>query len=100
MSKGKHTSGPLKASVSSDAIGAHWFVYASKAPEGKRLVAECFGPDAEANARLIAAAPALLEAAQRLIASIVAEEHQDTLSGVNELRAAIAQALPEGSDDA
>lgn len=37
-------------------------VYAPSAPEGSRLPAQTFGPDAEANAALIAAAPELLDA--------------------------------------
>lgn len=34
-----------------------WHVYANDAPSGHKLPAVCSGPDAEANARLIAAAP-------------------------------------------
>lgn len=37
------------------------YVYANDAPEGERLAAIAYGPRAKANARLIAAAPALLE---------------------------------------
>jgi len=61
----KHTPGPW-ATVPPDAGG--WAVQyhrmTSESVNGGYVSAMCPGPDAEANARLIAAAPALLEAAR------------------------------------
>lgn len=59
----KHTPGPWEpgAPVKDSLLGARVQVYSSGAPEGSRMPAECYGPDAVANARLIAAAPGLFD---------------------------------------
>ncbi len=70
---------------------------------GDYVVAKCYGPDRETNARLIAAAPELLAAlmaAKRQIDAFLsacdAKEIKDSFSGMDEAsdraRAAIAQA--------
>ncbi|MCP4900089.1 MAG: hypothetical protein GY906_24225 [bacterium] len=45
------------APLSNGVIG----VYAEHAPTGSKMIAECFGPRALANARLIAAAPEMAD---------------------------------------
>lgn len=55
MSNTKHTPGPWNASLVYR--GENWNIAAS----GRLAVVECFNDDAEANARLIAAAPELLD---------------------------------------
>lgn len=50
--------------------GTCWGVYAEQAVPGCRMPAECHGPDGKANARLIAAAPALAEELRNCVESI------------------------------
>lgn len=64
----KHTPGPWAATYKH--LGDAPFVVESGQPgepNGGCYMAECYGPDAEANARLIAAAPELLEALELLL---------------------------------
>ena len=60
----KYTPGPwLPSEESGAAVVAderEWFVYATGVGTGRRLPAVCTGPDAPANARLVAAAPETL----------------------------------------
>lgn len=68
--KATHTPGPWQPEGQDlrSRVGDHdWWVTAPKGRQGTFLPAVCSGPDAEANARLIAAAPTLLEALQLLV---------------------------------
>jgi hypothetical protein len=73
-----------------------WAIAAEAAPEGDRMPALCYGSNAEANARLMAAAPLLLEACIELVKEV--EEWTSEYCGIVELRrvalarAAIAKA--------
>jgi predicted ABC-type transport system involved in lysophospholipase L1 biosynthesis ATPase subunit len=55
-------------------------------------VCETFGEDAEANARLIAAAPELLEALEYLLSQFGRLDHLPDYSAGDKARAAIAKA--------
>lgn len=71
----KHTPGPWSAQEESKGLGlgkrgSEWWVYADGAEVGRRLPAICQGPDAAANARLIAAAPDLLAWIQAFVAML------------------------------
>jgi hypothetical protein len=58
-----HTPGPWNASGwEPGGERGPWAVFAPGAEPGRKQPAECYGPDREANARLIAAAPDLLNA--------------------------------------
>lgn len=66
----KHTPGPWFPieSVNAETQGLHLIWSRSKPNETGVLIARtCFAPQSEANARLIAAAPELLEACRRAI---------------------------------
>lgn len=99
----KHTPGPwghltiLGSSESSQGfkiIGSDWFGIATVAPLDED------GREGKANARLIAAAPELLEAIQRLIATGLHEReyHEFMSNPMHYARAAIAKAT--GAHDA
>ena len=62
MSAG-HTPGPWSLEDASQRIVTDDYVgvFAERANPGDKLPAQCYGPNREANARLIAAAPELLE---------------------------------------
>lgn len=62
MNTFKHTPGPWTTQDGNPRFGDDWIgVYADDAPDHK-MPAMCYGPEREANARLIAAAPIMLEA--------------------------------------
>ena len=86
----KHTPGPWTI-VDPEAGG--WCVQSrdmtSKARNGGFVSAVCPGPDGPANARLIAAAPDMLAALERLEA---VREPGDEIAALEQARAAIAKA--------
>lgn len=62
----RHTPGPWISSGENEGeLGLS--IYADNAESGYKLPAIAYGPNSEANARLIAAAPDLLEALQELL---------------------------------
>lgn len=72
-------------------------IYADEAPEGERMPAMAHGPKHTANARLIAAAPELLEAARRSLSFILNMAGTVERSEVSDaLRSAIAKAMEGG----
>jgi hypothetical protein len=79
MSAGKHSAGRWEA-VADKPKGLNrgapvaWRVFADDAAEGMRLAAECYGPTAEGNARLIAAAPEMLEALVALLSEVMGDD--------------------------
>jgi hypothetical protein len=98
-SKQKHTSGPWVARC---VIDNHWVIAAasSNIPGTTQTVAELNGPwsakNYEGNARLVAAAPELLEALEGLAFSPdLSDEHElspYTCSALDRAKAAIAKA--------
>ena len=93
----KHTPGPWETREHSD--GSHWFVDYQQGGEGYTLVDEL----SEGDARLIAAAPELLEACYQALAAMrdLAEQAGDVpewntggdaYEACNAIRAAIARA--------
>jgi len=99
----RYTSGPWAASEQYRQLGqAVWFVTANNAPEGQRLPAECSGPNAAANARLVAAAPELLEAVLDCITQLINFTKDDcghtdhlVIDAITQGRAAVAKAEGE-----
>jgi hypothetical protein len=92
----QHTPGPWAAGFDPD--DDTYFVYALVDDVNDGLdIAHCYGPDELANARLMGAAPDLLEALQGLLADIVEYQTINKLGGENNhwqviARAAIARA--------
>ena len=70
----KHTKGPWTAERGYDDQGQIHPTLHTIWSEGTLLIARtCFAPASEANARLIAAAPELLEACKRLLAIVCSD---------------------------
>ena len=92
MSKGQHTPGPWRVSVGDLVVGANGRRVADceHTPYLERPAASI--PEDEANARLIAAAPELLEALECVLrdADRVAAGHAVTAAGMERRRAARA----------
>ena len=92
----KHTPGPWEAGdLEPFTDGGATYVYADKAPEGKRLPAIALEPNSETNARLIAAAPDLLEACKGMLKERGLDGHQHSGMAIvwkDKARAAIAKA--------
>ena len=80
----KHTPGPWKYITWHGQHGVHDAM--------DNDVCETFGEDAEANARLIAAAPELLEALEYLLSQFGRLDHLTDYSAGDKARAAIAKA--------
>lgn len=87
---GKHTPGPWQMSRHGNLVGSNG---ATVVVWGSGLTNAHRGPEAEANARLISAAPALLEALTRLLRTAEDELYDaEHAPGVRDARAAILQA--------
>lgn len=97
MSAAKHTPGPWKLEIIHLSTGRNRHVRASSPSRG---VAEVWGPDedkeSDANARLIAAAPELLEALRDIRANCSCCETQPNEPCANCLRCEAAIAKAEG----
>lgn len=95
----KHTPGPwtLGDPAHEHTSGRAWTVpvWANEAPSGDKIAGEAMATSrktARANARLIAAAPDLLEALAQIVAECEAGTHDSGTSGMAAARAAIAKA--------
>ncbi len=90
--KTKHTGGEWKADIE-DTQGV-WLVEATGDLNGEMTIANCHGPDREANARLISAAPDLLATCKLALTRL--DELGEMLGAKNGIRddltAAIAKA--------
>ena len=98
MSAAKHTPGPWTAQKSSNALyGEHWHATVPKGDERVRLTE----PSTEADARLIAAAPDMLEALRGFVDLMGRPVHEwdpdRGLAADARARAAIAKATGEQS---
>lgn len=85
----KHTPGPWF--MTGELLGYRSRINSTPQNLGWDLAHVCNGPEADANARLIAAAPDLLEALEFVIRGV-----PDTWEGVQKARAAIAKATGSG----
>ena len=74
MSKAKHTEGPWTLRPLNEEIGEYEIVgprHSDETGESEYIAVVCGGlPESEANARLIAAAPELLEALEELLSAV------------------------------
>lgn len=102
---GKHTPGPWEASFSfpgRDGIGDVWQIDADS--HAVCTTQFCYAPNTEANARLIAAAPDLLEAVQKLKMAFGDPMTRRALGGHNEAQMtatlAAAAAIARATGDA
>ncbi len=78
----ERTPGPWEAEAGQPMAGDDWVgVYAEDAVPGHKMPAMCYGPEQDANARLIAAAPELLEALRRVLDTNNGGEHGENIEG-------------------
>lgn len=104
--KATHTPGPWKVSASALADNANDYAIYVMRDDRRQIIAEAFGRSdwqhthpSDANARLIAAAPELLEACSTLVQVIEQLVPEPSVRGVADVvlfqaRAAIAKAVP------
>ncbi len=96
MEKAKHTPGPWKHDYTNSAKLTYVCISAVDGSNGNTcVIGQCAGPDNEANAKLISAAPDLLRALEMIVDSDMAQREEDEGEISTELshaRAAIEKA--------